>query len=387
MQNKPLSKAEVLAHLKIAQEKDEKYESGKIFCSMCTKPLSLAKKAHKLFLESNLGDKALFLGSNQLEKEVVAALAELLHCKNAVGFIVTGGTEANLMAMLVARDQANKEAPEVILPESAHFSFHKICRLLKLKPVFARLDPTFRVDVEHVKQLITKNTIALVGTAGSAELGTVDPIDKLSNIATNFGLHLHVDAAFGGLVLPFLDYTDNFETDFDFKLEGVQSITVDPHKMGMSTIPAGGILFRSSSFLRYLKTETPYLTDQAQYTFVGTRSAASVAATWATFQLLGREGFQKTVKKCMKLTMFLASKLEETGFEVLLRPSLNIVAFRGANSKLLTDKLREMGWFVSYVPRLDCVRVVIMPHSNRQHVKEFLQCIKKLHKPNLQQKL
>ncbi|MGF3521756.1 MAG: tyrosine decarboxylase MfnA [Candidatus Bathyarchaeia archaeon] len=338
-------------------------------------------------MESNLGDKALFSGSAQLEKEVVAALAELLHCKTAVGFIVSGGTEANLLAMLAARDQANIKTPEVILPESAHFSFHKICRLLKLKPVMARLDSTFRVDAKHVEQLITRNTIAIVGTAGSAELGVVDPIDALSKIAVNNHVYLHVDAAFGGLVLPFLDYTGNSAPDFDFQLEGVQSITVDPHKMGMSTIPAGGILFRSNTYLKYLKTETPYLTEHAQYTFVGTRSAASVAATWAAFQLLGREGYQKTVKNCMQLTLFLASKLEEAGFEVLLRPTLNIVAFRGANSKMLTDKLRARGWFVSYVPRLDCIRVVIMPHSKRQHVIELLRCINELQKQNGSKKL
>lgn len=380
MQSKPLSRAEVLAQLKMAQKNDEKYDDGKIFCSMCTKPLPFAKRAHTLFLESNLGDKALFSGSAQLEKEVVAALAELLHCKTATGFIVSGGTEANMLAMLVARDQANIETPEVILPESAHFSFHKICRLLKLKPVFARLDSTFKVDAKHVEQLITKNTIAIVGTAGSAELGTVDPIDSLSKIATTHHVYLHVDAAFGGLVLPFLNHTNNAAPEFDFQLEGVQSVTVDPHKMGMSTIPAGGILFRSNTYLKYLKTETPYLTEQAQYTFVGTRSAASVAATWATFQLLGREGYQKTVKNCMQLTLFLASKLEEAGFEVLLRPTLNIVAFRSVNSKMLTDKLRAHGWFVSYVPRLDCIRIVIMPHSKRQHVVEFLQCINELQK-------
>ncbi|MCX8150276.1 MAG: tyrosine decarboxylase MfnA [Candidatus Bathyarchaeota archaeon] len=382
MQDKPRTKAEVLARLKTALKNDERYKNGKIFCSMCTSPPLFAKEVHKLFLESNLGDKALFSGSSQLEKEVVATLAQLLHGKTAVGFLVSGGTEANLLAMLAARDQASTQTPEVILPESAHFSFHKICRLLKLKPVFARLDSNFRVDTDHVEQLLTKNTVAIVGTAGSAELGTVDPIDQLSVIATKNDVHLHVDAAFGGLVLPFIEYADN-TLDFDFKLEGVRSITVDPHKMGMSTIPAGGILFRNNTYLKYLQTETPYLTEQTQYTFVGTRSAASVAATWAIFHLLGREGFKKTVKKCMQLTMFLASKLEKAGFEVLLRPTLNIVAFRYANSKMLADNLRRRGWFVSYVPRLDCIRVVIMPHSKRRHVVGLLRCINELQRQNV----
>jgi glutamate/tyrosine decarboxylase-like PLP-dependent enzyme len=74
----------------------------------------------------------------------------------------------------------------------------------------------------------------------------------------------------------------------------------------------------------------------------------------------------------------LSSGLEALGFEVLLRPTMNIVAFRTANTKALTDKLQGRGWFVSYVPRLDCVRVVLMPHSTKQHITAFLQCLNEL---------
>lgn len=378
MRAKGLSKAEVLARLKQAHEKNEKYENGNIFCSMCTTPHPAAKDAYALFFDSNLGDPGLFQGSVQLEQEVVSSLAELLHGKSSVGFIVSGGTEANLLAMLAARNQADTQEPEVILPESAHFSFSKIFSLLKLKPVYARLDESFRVDPSHVEQLISKNTVAIVATAGSAELGAVDPVGKLSQIAVKHGVYLHVDAAFGGLVLPFLAELGYVAPEFDFQIDGVRSITVDPHKMGMSTIPAGGILFRDSTYLKCIKTQTPYLTEDAQYTFVGTRSGASIAAAWAVFGSLGREGFKKTVHQCMELTTFLSSKLEALGFEVLLRPTLNIVAFRNANSKLFTDKLRKRGWFVSYVPRLDCVRIVLMPHSTQQHVEALLQCLKEL---------
>ena len=215
----------------------------------------------------------------------------------------------------------------------------------------------------------------VVGNAGSAEIGAVDPIAKLSEIALRHGVLLHVDAAFGGLVLPFQKELGYSVPDFDFQLEGVQSITVDPHKMGMSTIPAGGILFRDAALLECIKTETPYLTEESQFTFVGTRSGASAAATWAALASLGREGFREIVRRCMDLTTLLFEKLEAMGFEVLLRPEMNIVAFRGANTKLLTQKLRGRGWFVSYVPRFDCIRVVLMPHTTRAHVEAFLQSL------------
>jgi hypothetical protein len=70
--------------------------------------------------------------------------------------------------------------------------------------------------------------------------------------------------------------------------------------------------------------------------------------------------------------------LEVAGFEVLLRPTMNIVAFRSANTNLLVDKLQQESWFVSYVPRLDCIRVVIMPHTTKEHINRFLKIISEL---------
>ena len=182
----------------------------------------------------------------------------------------------------------------MVLPESAHFSFTKICNLLNLKPVYADLDSSFRVDPSTVEKCINKNTVAIVGTAGTAELGAVDPIDALSEVALRHDVYLHVDAAFGGLVMPFLP---NPKPTFDFNLKGVKSITVDPHKMGMAAIPAGGILFKDAKTLDYLKTETPYLTDKFQYTLVGTRTGAAAASAWAVFKALGDGGLPENRRR------------------------------------------------------------------------------------------
>ncbi|HEX9863095.1 MAG TPA: tyrosine decarboxylase MfnA [Candidatus Bathyarchaeia archaeon] len=369
MQTKGRNRKAVLAELRKIREQDLKYRDGRILCSMCTEPHPTAKTAHQMFLSSNLGDAGLFLGTLRLEKETISKLAELLHGEGSAGFIVSGGTEANLLALLAARNTADVSSPEVILPQSAHFSFSKICSLLRIKPVQASLDSAFRVDPASVRHCINRNTIAVVGTVGTAELGAVDPIDKLSDIALEYEVYLHVDAALGGLILPFLENAPTF----DFRLKGVKSITVDPHKMGLATVPAGGILFRESACLEHIKTETPYLTEDAQYTFVGTRSGAPVAATWAVFESLGREGFTKTVNRCLRLTKTLSASLESRGFNLVTKPALNIVAFRSSNSKLLVKALRQRGWFVSYVPRLDCVRIIVMPHLRKRHVAAFLK--------------
>jgi tyrosine decarboxylase/aspartate 1-decarboxylase len=302
----------------------------------------------------------------------------LLNGKDSVGFIVSGGTEANLLALWAARNCSNVSSPEVVVPESAHFSFDKICNLLKLKPVRAKLDSSYKVSPEAVDRCITNRTVAIIGTAGTAELGVVDPINELSEIALTHGVHLHVDAALGGLVIPFLEPEVQGALAFDFRLEGVKSVTVDPHKMGMSTIPAGGILFRDPAMLEHIKTETPYLTESPQYTFVGTRSGASVAATWAVFESLGCEGFRRTVERCITLTRFLSKQIETLGLQLVVKPTLNIVAFRTDGSRKTADVLRRKGWFISYVPRLDCVRIVVMPHLRKRHVQAFLKDLRSI---------
>ena len=365
----------MFSELKRIRGLDQRYGDGKILGSMCTKPHPLAEKAYRMFFGSNLGDSGIFPGSAQLEREVIAQLETLLHGKNGVGFIVSGGTEANLMALLAARNMAIVSAPEVVLAESAHFSFTKICNMLNVKPVYVGLDNAFRVDPSKVEKSITENTVAIVGTAGTAELGVVDPIEGLSEIALNHGVWLHVDAAFGGLVIPFLN---GATCNFDFGLEAVQSITVDPHKMGMAAIPAGGILFKNRGALDYIKTETPYLTDKAQYTITGTRTGASVAAAWAVFKALGMDGFRKVVTDCMRVTKFLADGLQAAGLTLVVEPTLNIVAFRSKNTKLLAEELRRRGWFVSYVPRHDCLRIVVMPHVKRRHAAAFLKDVRQI---------
>lgn len=366
-----LSRKQVLAELKKIRHLDQRYDDGKILCSMCTKPHPMAEKAYKLFLNSNLGDSGLFPGSVQLQQEVVHELATLLHGENCIGHVVSGGTEANLMALLAARNMANASDPEVILPESAHFSLTKICNVLNIKPVYAKLDNSYMVDPLQVAKSVSENTVAIVGTAGTSELGVIDPIEALSRISSQCKVWLHVDAAFGGLVIPFL--ADN-KPQFDFSLGAVQSMTVDPHKMGMAVIPAGGVLFRHEEALDCLKTETPYLTDLYQYTFVGTRTGAAAASAWAAFKSLGIEGYRKIVGKCMKNTQLIADGLVEEGCSLVVQPSLNIVAFRSkGGTKHMSEKLRQKGWFISYVPRYDCIRIVVMPHVKKKHAEVFLK--------------
>jgi tyrosine decarboxylase/aspartate 1-decarboxylase len=376
MQTIGIPEKTLLDELESRLREDFTYDSGRIIGSMCTAPHPLAKKIYTRFLEKNLGDSGLFPAVAELERETVKMLGDLLSNSEASGNIVTGGTEANVLALWSARALSKKTNPEVIVPASAHCSFDKAADLLGLKIVKVRLNDRFAVDVESIRKAMNPNTIAIVGIAGTTELGVVDSIEELSEIAQEKNLYLHVDAAFGGFVLPFLKDIGYEVPSYDFAVPGVCSVTVDPHKMGLAPIPAGGILFRNESYRKAVSWNISYLsggeTDQA--TLVGTRSGASAIAVWAVMMHLGREGYGKIIKNCMRLTLKLAEEIPSIrGLGVVREPMMNVVGLKSdaVDIRKVAEQLRLRRWAVSLFPHH--IRIVVMPHVEESHVDQFLQ--------------
>ena len=352
---------------------------------MCTEAHPFAKEVYCKFLDTNLGDPGLFKGTKQIEGKVIKSIGELLSIDNPYGHIVTGGTEANLMAIRAARNHARKYKGivngEIIIPESAHFSFKKAADMLNLKIIEAELDENYKMDIDSLKSSISDKTVAIVTIAGTTELGLIDPIEEISKIAFENNIYLHVDAAFGGFSIPFLREAGYDLPVFDFSLEGVCSITVDPHKMGLAPIPAGGILFRKEEYLNVMAVDSPYLTVKTQSTIVGTRLGASSAATYAIMKYFGKEGYTKLAKELMENTIYLKEGLEDLGYDVICEPELNIVAFNHPemDTNDLAEKLEKLGWKVSVAKCPKSIRLVLMNHIKLNHLKELLEDLKELY--------
>lgn len=359
---------EVLKILEEMKGRDLQYD--RFFSTMCTRPHSIAVKAHDLFLETNLGDPGLFPGVAELEARTISIMGDLLGCPDAVGYISTGGTESNIQAIRAARSTSQVKDGNIVVPASAHFSFDKIGDLLNLEVRKADLDEDLRVDIPSVERLVDDRTVAVVGIAGTTEFGQVDPIDRLGQIAEDRGIHLHVDAAFGGFVLPFLgaDYK------WDFRVAGVSSITIDPHKMGMSTIPAGGLLFRTLRDMSALELDTHYLTVARQASLTGTRSGAAAAATYAVMIHLGRSGFRKVVEYCMNLTGHLVAGAKQIGINPVIEPVMNVVALDVKSTPIVRSELIKRGWHVSMTrePKR-ALRLILMPHMTIENIDLFLE--------------
>lgn len=382
MNKEPISEEEIFKELDFYQSQDCKYSDGRILGSMCTQAHPIAQKAFIQFLESNLGDPGLFKGTKAIEDKVLKMIGSFLSIENPVGHIVTGGTEANIMAIRaarnIARDEKGISQGEIIVPQSAHFSFKKASDILNLKLREIVLDDSYQLDASFVEDEINENTVAIVGVAGTTELGMIDPIEELSNIALENNIHLHVDAAFGGFSIPFLKEIGYDLPEFDFSLKGVKSITVDPHKMGLAPIPAGGILFRNEEYLDSISVNSPYLTIKHQSTIVGTRMGATSAATFAVMKYLGKDGYARLAKESLDNAIFLAESVKQLGYELVVEPKLNIVAFN--HPKLETDDLAQLiekrDWKVSCSSCPKAIRVILMNHIKREHIVELISDLK-----------
>lgn len=361
---------EIIERLKRLRAEDPSFRDGRILSSVSTEPLPVALDAFKIFSDTNALDTNIFPGVQKIEREIIEWFGELLKNPKTYGYITTGGTEANIMALWSAK-KLYPERNEIIVPESAHYSIQRASDLMNLEIIWTELDQNFRADVNSIKDKINRNTLAVIATAGTSSLGVVDPIKEINEFCEN--VFFHVDAAFGGFVIPFLE-----NKRIDFSLENLDSMTIDPHKMGLSLIPAGAILFRDESYLKKFDLSPPYIPIKT-HTLSGTRSGGSIASVWATLNYLGVDGYKRIVNECMKNTEFLCSEAEKIdSVSLITKPDLNIVGLKIPNSKKVWNSLKENGWRISLNSDTKSLRIVVMPHVTKDVIMRFVADLREI---------
>lgn len=372
---------DILADLEARLATDWTFSSGRVLGSMCSVPHPVAARAFERVLEANIGDEGLVPALASLEREAVGTFAGWWGKPGASGRIVSGGTEANVMALWTAKITAGPGKTEVVIPASAHYSFDKAASLMGLTLVKAPVGSDGRLAAEAVEAALTDKTCAFVGVAGSTALGAVDDVFALAEVARRRKVYFHLDASFGGYVLPFLAEAGFPAPAFGWP-DGLDSLSADPHKMGRGPVPSGMVLWKDDELARVSAVEVGYLSGGRlrQNTLVGTRSGASVAAVWAVQRHLGRSGYAEVVKTAMETTRFLTQALSGVpGALPVFDPApLNVVGVKtpGRDTGTVVAELRRRGWALSQWDGF--FRVVVMPHVTPAILEAFLADLKEV---------
>jgi tyrosine decarboxylase/aspartate 1-decarboxylase len=337
-------------------------------------------------LEKNLGDPALFPGTGNIEKYVIGILGGLFDLPDTgTGKILTGGSEANITALWAIRNfssmtQKQDERCQILAPKSAHVSIYKAADLLGLKLLSIPVNESFQMDLDFLLEAINSRTLAIVAIAGTTAFGTIDSLKEINDICQEYTIPLHIDAAFGGLVYPFLPDKEKYHLTFN--LQSLASLTVDIHKMGRVPIPGGGLLWRNSNYPKSIEHKLPYLPGKPrQSTITGTRIGASAISFAYLWKEIGYQGYKTNVESCVYNTQFLTKELLKRKFKIPITPVINIVGVKLPENSSLSEeefqeKLWKKGWTTSVVRGF--VRFVIMPPTTQTHIKKLLLVIDQL---------
>lgn len=341
-------------------------------------------EAFKYFAYSNPLHPDVFKSVRKLEAEVVSMTVKMFNGDEmAVGTMTAGGTESILLACKAYRDQARQERgisfPELIAPVTAHAAFEKAAHYFGIKLVQVPVDlTTGQGKVQLMRSHINCNTIALVCSAPNFSLGVMDNVEEIASLAKEFNVGCHVDCCLGSFILPQLGKMGHKSvTPFDFRVEGVTSISCDPHKYGFSPKGASVIMYRSMSLRQYQYFISTEWTGgiYATPTLLGSRSGGVVAATWATMMLMGQEGYQKAAIQISEMVNKIFKGIEMIPeLFIFGQPTTGTIAFgsRTLNIYAINDEMSLHGWHLNALQNPPAVHMTCTMLTSKKTVDLFL---------------
>lgn len=291
------------------------------------------------------------------------------YAQGDAGVFTSGGTQSNLMGLLLARDRlvqqhwqrcvqthglpADSHRIKVLCSVNAHFSVQKNLALLGLGSqavVCIAVDAQGRMDAQALGQSIQRLKddghliAAIVATAGTTDAGAIDPLVAIGHLAQQHGIWLHVDAAWGGALLLSQHYRQRLQG-----IELADSITLDFHKHFFQPISCGAFLLKNRDHYRLMHQQAEYLNsafDEAQG--VPNLVAKSLQTTrrfdalklWMSIEALGLKQLSQLIEHGLDLAQQVAQLIAQTpGLQLMQQPQLSSVLFR-----LTPPALAEQHW-------------------------------------------
>ncbi|CAI9270656.1 unnamed protein product [Lactuca saligna] len=323
-------------------------------------------------LNKNYVDMDEYPVTTELQNRCVNMIAHLFHAPigeddAAVGVGTVGSSEAIMLAGLAFKRkwQAKRksqgkscENPNIVTGSNVQVCWEKFARYFEVELKEVKLKEGYYVmDPEKAVEMVDENTICVATILGSTMNGEFEDVKLLNDLLmkkneeTKWETPIHVDAASGGFVAPFL--YPNLE--WDFRLQLVKSINVSGHKYGLVYAGVGWVVWRTKDDLPdELVFHINYLgSDQPTFTLNFSKGSSQIIAQYYQFIRLGFEGYKDIMANCHENTMVLKEGLEKMGrFNIISKDiGVPLLAFSLKDSSKYTvfnisESLRRFGWIV-----------------------------------------
>ncbi len=321
--------------------------------------------------DKNIIDKDEYPQTAEIEARCVNILADLWgspEAESPTGCSTTGSSEAAMLAGMAlkwrwrARQKAAgkpTERPNLVMGANVQVCWEKFCRYWEVEPRLVPMEgETFHLTADRAFACCDENTIGVVAILGSTFDGSYEPVKEISDaleaLEAERGLHvpLHVDAASGGFVAPFISP----ELEWDFRLPRVQSINASGHKYGLVYPGVGWAIWRDKEALpRDLVFDVNYLGGHMPtFSLNFSRPGSEVIAQYFMFTSLGRNGYIAMMSALRATAMHISQGVAQLGPYRLISDGSQLPVFAFAlrpETKNYTvfdvsERLRERGWLV-----------------------------------------
>ena len=335
--------------------------------------------------DKNMIDKDEYPQTAEIERRCVNIVANLFHAPaqaEAIGVSTIGSSEAVMLAGLAMkwRWRQRREAaglpvdrPNMVMGSNVQVVWEKFCRYWDVEPRYVPVtESRFVVDPDDVMARVDDHTIGVVPILGTTYTGEFEPIKEIHdrvvayNATTGLDIPIHVDAASGGFVAPFL----HPDLEWDFRLPQVKSINVSGHKYGLTYPGLGFAVWRSAEDLPSdLIFHVNYLGgDMPTFTLNFSRPGNQIVGQYYNFLRLGREGYTRIMESLRDAALYLSGEIAAMGpFEVISDGSaMPVLSFRIKGDVPYTvfhvsDQLRMGGWQVpAYTMPADATDIAVL---------------------------
>ncbi len=332
---------------------------------------SLAARLMDETADKNIIDKDEYPQTAEIEARCVNMIAELWHAdatEQATGCSTTGSSEAAMLCGLALKWRWRErmraagrptDRPNLVTGINVQVCWEKFMRYWDIEPRLVPMEgDRFHLTPEEAIARCDENTIAVVGVLGSTFDGSYEPIKEIAaalddlQARTGLDVPLHVDAASGGFVAPFLEPG----LEWDFRLRRVQSINASGHKYGLVYPGVGWAIWRNQEALpKDLIFDVNYLGGHMPtFALNFSRPGSEVIAQYFMLASLGREGYRRVMQNARDVALRLSSGIDQMGpYRLLTRgDQLPVFAFtlkeEVTNYSVfdVSDHLRQRGWLV-----------------------------------------